>query len=94
MQNNTPIMIELPELKLPSSEELENYRTRRKLLENDADALSPEQKRAFCELVLVDPGCIDPAEVKLVEKFAPDLWKAYCNCHWGPPEERLRSADE
>ena len=42
----------------------------------------------ICQLVLgMSPGLLDISDVKLVKKFHPEEWRAYCEFHCGPPEE-------
>jgi hypothetical protein len=76
-------MIDLIKLELPTSEQLEDYRAMRWALECRPEAVSPEQKLAFCQLVLgMSPGLLDINDVKLVKKFYPEEWRAYCEFHW------------
>ena len=104
LERASVFMIDLIELKLPTSEQLEDYRAMRWALECRPEAVSPEQKLAFCQLVLgMSPGLLDINDVKLVKKlylaggadrhrlgrpFYPEEWRAYCEFHWGPPEEQ------
>jgi NAD(P)-dependent dehydrogenase (short-subunit alcohol dehydrogenase family) len=40
----------------------------------------------------MSPGLLDVNDVKLVKKFYPEEWQAYCEFHWGSPEPLGRPA--
>lgn len=82
-------MFELPELQLPSTEQLNGYRVMRAILLGDLDTISAEQKKSFCQLLTgLDPWLLEADDITLVEKLHPAMWKAYCECHWGVKEEQ------
>jgi hypothetical protein len=73
---------------LPSPEQLAEFRIRHGLLLYGSSAgLTPEQKQEVYDLLLnLDPFLIERDDIELLQKNCPELWKDYCDWHWGGAE--------